>query len=111
MEDFGGISLQNWQIEDKGKKENWLFLNKFFHIAIKITSTLEKLYRDASGGQGLRIIHKDIKPANILINPTTDEIKLIDFSIATLLLREIQFLTNPNILIYSVLLLLFLFYW
>ena len=98
MEDFGGISLQNWLIEDKRKKENWLSLNEFFHIGIKIASTLERLHRDASGGQGLRIIHKDIKPANILINPTTDEIKLIDFSIATLLPREIQFLTNPNIL-------------
>ncbi|MHC0063492.1 trifunctional serine/threonine-protein kinase/ATP-binding protein/sensor histidine kinase [Nostoc sp. UIC 10890] len=91
MEDFGGISLQDWRLGDKGKKENWLSLNEFFHIAIKIASTLERLHRD-------RIIHKDIKPANILINPTTDEIKLIDFSIATLLPREIQFLTNPNIL-------------
>ncbi len=90
MEDFGGISLQDWRLEDKNK-ENWLSLNEFFHIAIKIVSTLEELHRD-------RIIHKDIKPANILINPTTDEIKLIDFSIATLLPREIQFLTNPNIL-------------
>ncbi|MBN3925586.1 ATP-binding sensor histidine kinase [Nostoc sp. NMS4] len=98
MEDFGGISLQDWRLEDKGKKENWLSLSEFFHIAIKIAFTLEGLHRDASGGQGLRIIHKDIKPANILINPTTDEIKLIDFSIATLLPREIQFLTNPNIL-------------
>ncbi|MEH2108802.1 trifunctional serine/threonine-protein kinase/ATP-binding protein/sensor histidine kinase [Nostoc sp.] len=91
MEDFGGISLQDWRLENKGKRENWLSLNEFFPIAIKIASTLEGLHCD-------RIIHKDIKPANILINPTTDEIKLIDFSIATLLPREIQFLTNPNIL-------------
>ncbi|MEH2034715.1 MAG: AAA family ATPase [Nostoc sp.] len=91
MEDFGGIPLQDWRLEDKGKKENWLSLNEFFPIAIKIASTLERLHRD-------RIIHKDIKPANILINPTTDEIKLIDFSIATLLPREVQFLTNTNIL-------------
>ncbi|MEH2249235.1 trifunctional serine/threonine-protein kinase/ATP-binding protein/sensor histidine kinase [Nostoc sp.] len=91
MEDFGGISLQDWRLEDKGKEENWLSLNEFFHIAIKIASTLEGLH-------GNHIIHKDIKPANILINPTTDEIKLIDLSIATLLPREIQFLTNPNIL-------------
>lgn len=91
MEDFGGISLQDWRIENKEKKENCLSLNEFFNIAIKIASTLEGLHRD-------RIIHKDIKPANILINPTTDEVKIIDFSIATLLPREIQFLTNPNIL-------------
>lgn len=98
MEDFGGISLQDWRLEDKQKEENWLSLNEFFPIAIKIASTLEELHRDAYGGLRLRIIHKDIKPANILINLTTDEIKLIDFSIATLMPREIQFLTNPNIL-------------
>ncbi|MBE8986195.1 ATP-binding sensor histidine kinase [Nostoc sp. LEGE 12450] len=91
MEDFGGISLQDWRIENKENKENYLSLNEFFNIAIKIASTLEGLHRD-------RIIHKDIKPANILINPITDEVKIIDFSIATLLPREIQFLTNPNIL-------------
>ncbi len=91
MEDFGGISLQDWRLEDKAKDENRFSLDEFFHIAIKIASILEGLHRD-------RIIHKDIKPANILINPTTNEIKLIDFSIATLLPREIQFVTNPNIL-------------
>jgi predicted ATPase/signal transduction histidine kinase len=91
MEDFGGISLQDWRLENKKKEENWLSLDEFFHIAIKIAFTLEGLHRN-------RIIHKDIKPANILINPTTDEIKIIDFSLATLLPREIQFLTNPNIL-------------
>ncbi|MDZ8188948.1 MAG: AAA family ATPase [Nostoc sp. ChiSLP02] len=88
MEDFGGISLQKWLEDDK---ENKIYVNEFFDIAIKIASILEKLHRD-------RIIHKDIKPGNILINPTTNEIKIIDFSIATLLPREIQFLTNPNIL-------------
>lgn len=91
MEDFGGISLQDWRLENKEKEENRVSLKEFFHIAIKIASILEGLHRN-------RIIHKDIKPANILINPTTDEIKLIDFSIATLLPREIQFITNPNIL-------------
>lgn len=91
MEDFGGICLQKWRLEDKDKKENKILLNEFFNIAIKIASILEGLH-------GNRIIHKDIKPANILINPTTNEIKIIDFSIATLLPREIQFLTNPNVL-------------
>ncbi|MEH2067347.1 MAG: AAA family ATPase [Nostoc sp.] len=91
MEDFGGICLQQWRVEDKDKKENIISLNEFFDIAIKVASILEGLHRD-------RIIHKDIKPANILINPTSGEIKIIDFSIATLLPREIQFLTNPNVL-------------
>ncbi|WGV28843.1 ATP-binding sensor histidine kinase [Halotia branconii] len=91
MEDLGGISLKNWGQGNKGKELNGLGLKEFFHIAIEIASTLEGLHR-------ARIIHKDIKPANILINPNTNEIRLIDFSIATLLPREIQFLTNPNVL-------------
>ncbi|MFN6535300.1 MAG: protein kinase domain-containing protein [Nostoc sp. EkiNYC01] len=88
MEDFSGLSLKDW---GKRKEKDILSLGEFFHIAIQIVSTLEQLHRD-------RIIHKDIKPANILINPSTLEVKIIDFSIATLLPREIQFLTNPNVL-------------
>ncbi|WP_242057728.1 MULTISPECIES: ATP-binding sensor histidine kinase [Nostoc] len=91
MEDFGGISLQKWRLEGEDKKENKISLDEFFDIAIKIAFILEGLHRD-------RIIHKDIKPANILINPTTGEIKIIDFSIATLLPRESQCLINPNVL-------------
>ncbi|WP_260446923.1 protein kinase domain-containing protein [Nostoc sp. 2RC] len=91
MEDFGGISLQKWRLEAKDQKENKISVDEFFDIAIKIASILEGLHRD-------RIIHKDIKPANILINPTTGEIKIIDFSIATLLPRESQCLINPNVL-------------
>ncbi|MEH2339410.1 trifunctional serine/threonine-protein kinase/ATP-binding protein/sensor histidine kinase [Nostoc sp.] len=92
MEDFGGISLQEemgkW---GRGMGENADGLQAFFHIASQIVSILDGLYHN-------RVIHKDIKPANILINPTTKDIRLIDFSIASLLSRETQTLTNPNIL-------------
>ncbi|BAY13635.1 ATP-binding sensor histidine kinase [Calothrix sp. NIES-2098] len=91
MEDCGGISLKDWQLANQRTGKNSVSLEEFFSIAIEITSILEELHRD-------RIIHKDIKPANILIHPTTGEIKIIDFSLATLLPREIQFLTNPNVL-------------
>ncbi|MBE9208117.1 AAA family ATPase [Nostoc sp. LEGE 06077] len=91
MEDFGGISLKEWRLEKYAIGENFLSLNDFFHISIKVTTTLELLHRH-------RIIHKDIKPANILIHPITGELKLIDFSISTLLPKEIQSVTNPNIL-------------
>ncbi|MBD2449157.1 AAA family ATPase [Nostoc sp. FACHB-152] len=83
MEDFGGISLKEWGV---GKK-----LQEFLEIAIALCNTLDILYHE-------RIIHKDIKPANILINPETKQVKLIDFSIASLLPRETQTLVNPNIL-------------
>ncbi|MEA5621564.1 AAA family ATPase [Nostoc sp. UHCC 0251] len=86
MEDFGGISLKEWQT-----RENLPNLRDFLQIAIPLCNALNILYSD-------RIIHKDIKPANILINPETKQVKLIDFSIASLLPRETQTLMNPNVL-------------
>jgi serine/threonine protein kinase len=87
MEDFGGISLQAWT--EQG--ETLPNLRDFLQMTIDITNTLNILCHH-------RIIHKDIKPANILINPQTKQVKLIDFSIASLLPRETQTLINPNVL-------------
>ncbi|MEG4133329.1 serine/threonine-protein kinase PknK, partial [Microcoleus sp. Pol1B3] len=85
MEDFGGISLRDYAQERK------LTLAEILEIAIQITDILDGLYRN-------RVIHKDIKPANVLIHPDTKQIKLIDFSIASLLPRETQEIQNPNVL-------------
>ncbi|MCC5637883.1 AAA family ATPase [Nostoc sp. CHAB 5844] len=85
MEDSGAISLQEYIAKYT------LNLSSFFHIATQIVSILDRLYRH-------QVIHKDIKPANILINHSTKEVKLIDFSIASLLKRETQNPSNPNIL-------------
>jgi predicted ATPase/GAF domain-containing protein len=85
MEDVGGISLDDYT------QANPLTLAEFFHIAIAIVKVLEKLYRN-------RVIHKDIKPQNILILPETKQIKLIDFSISSLLPRETQEIQSPNVL-------------
>ncbi len=89
MEDFGGISLKNYftSVETLYIAS----LQQFLEIAIALCNTLDILYRE-------RIIHKDIKPANVLINPETKQVKLIDFSIASLLPRETQTLINPNVL-------------
>ncbi|MCW5315350.1 AAA family ATPase [Nostoc sp. KVJ3] len=86
MEDFGGISLKDYFANN-----NIASLQEFLQISISLCDTLDILYRH-------RIIHKDIKPANILINPETKQVKLIDFSIASLLPRETQTLISPNVL-------------
>lgn len=86
MEDFGGVSLHEYV--DNG---NFTSVVDVLSIAVKITSILHNLHQN-------RVIHKDIKPANILINPQTKEIKLIDFSIASLLPSETQEIKNPNVL-------------
>ncbi|QLE44276.1 GAF domain-containing protein [Nostoc sp. C052] len=87
MEDFGGISLKDYFANNN----NVASLDEFLQIAISLCDILDILYRQ-------RIIHKDIKPSNILINPETKQVKLIDFSIASLLPREIQTLISPNVL-------------
>ncbi|MEG4302279.1 AAA family ATPase [Microcoleus sp. D3_18a_C4] len=85
MEDFGGISLREYA------QEHSLTLAEILEIAIQITDILHGLYQ-------YRVIHKDIKPANVLIHPETKQVKLIDFSIASLLPRETQEIQNPNVL-------------
>ncbi|MFN6519495.1 MAG: AAA family ATPase [Nostoc sp. CreGUA01] len=89
MEDFGGVSLREWMKTAMESSPN--FLEEFLDIAIALSEILDGLYRH-------RVIHKDIKPANILINPETKQVKLIDFSIASLLPRETQEIQNPNVL-------------
>ena len=64
---------------------------QFLQIAIQLAAVLADL-RDR------QIIHKDIKPQNILINPASGEVKLIDFSIASRLEVETQIEENPNLL-------------
>ncbi|MEH2073349.1 MAG: AAA family ATPase [Nostoc sp.] len=89
MEDFGGISLRDWMDGKMGGKQ--YSLTEFLEIAIALSDILDGLYRH-------RIIHKDIKPANILINPETQQVKLIDFSIASLLPKETLEVHSPNVL-------------
>src|SRR5215471_4519024 len=60
-----------------------LELEIFLRLAAEITSAVGNLHR-----RGL--IHKDLKPANILINRATGEVKLTGFGIASRLPRERQ---------------------
>jgi predicted ATPase/signal transduction histidine kinase/tRNA A-37 threonylcarbamoyl transferase component Bud32 len=85
MEDFGGISLREYT------ENKHLELLAFLHIALQLADILHELYLQ-------RVIHKDIKPANILIHPETKQVKLIDFSIASLLPRETQTILSPKVL-------------
>ncbi|NEP58335.1 MAG: AAA family ATPase [Symploca sp. SIO2G7] len=85
IEDIGGVSLSEYTAN------NQLSLEEFLPLAIQIVQILEGLYL-------YRVIHKDIKPQNILINPQTKQVKLIDFSISSLLPRESQEIVNPNVL-------------
>ncbi|GET38297.1 multi-sensor signal transduction multi-kinase [Microseira wollei NIES-4236] len=78
MEDSGDVSLSDYLANLGAKQsENSLSVDEFLPIALQIAKILSGLYAE-------RIIHKDIKPSNILINPETKQVKLIDFGIASL---------------------------
>ncbi|MFM7278039.1 MAG: ATP-binding protein, partial [Microcystis aeruginosa] len=85
LEDFGGVSLKKWL----GGKT--LALRDFLSLALRIVANLEKIHN-------AKVIHKDINPANIVLNPETRQIKIIDFGIASVLQRENPGLKNPNVL-------------
>lgn len=85
IEDFGAISLARY-IEN-----SQLELNEFLSIGIKICECLEYVHQN-------NIIHKDINPSNIVYNPRTGVIKLIDFGISSEYDFESLPLINPNIL-------------
>ena len=85
FEDIGGISLKQY-LNDRS-----LELGEYLKIAIQLAQTLGELHQR-------RIIHKDIKPSNIIFNPDTFEVKLTDFAIASQLTRETPTISHPNLL-------------
>ena len=86
LEDFGGISLKQWLKQHKN-----LSLKEFLFFAIAIAESLGHIHSQ-------NIIHKDINPTNIVFNPETQNLKIIDFGISTQLSQENPILKNPNVL-------------
>lgn len=81
--DDGGESLDRFVIEQA------LDLYSALDIALKLTATIGQLHK-------LYIIHKDINPSNILWDPKSREIKIIDFGISSELSRETIAVQNPS---------------
>ena len=92
MEDFGAISVAEYvQQQNLCNWINGIDISQFFNIALQIINSLEKLHNH-------QIIHKDIKPQNIIINPQTKQIQLIDFSTTSKLPKETAEIRNPQML-------------
>ncbi|MFB2969626.1 AAA family ATPase [Aerosakkonema sp. BLCC-F183] len=85
LEDFGGTDLKNAIVSQK------ISVRSFLSIAIQLASALAELHKN-------NIIHKDIKPDNIIINTQIGQVKLTDFSIASRLERENSNLSHPHLL-------------
>ncbi len=76
-EDIGGVALR--EILGEGRQEVSWTLN----VAAAVADALVSIH--ASG-----LVHKDINPANVVVNRTDGRIQVIDFDIASRLLRETQ---------------------
>ncbi|MBA3534772.1 MAG: AAA family ATPase [Ardenticatenales bacterium] len=83
LEDIGGIPLKHAQAEHR------LSLGEKIAIAIQITQALATLHDHG-------VMHKDINPTNIVRNPTTGQLKLIDLGLATVLSREQPEVRHPE---------------
>src|SRR5262245_2520534 len=65
-EDRGGVPLDAGPVE----------LGTFFHLAVQLAAILGELHRRD-------VIHKNVQPASILVHPTTRELWLDGFGLAT----------------------------
>ncbi len=85
LEDCGGKSLRHYLA---GKS---IEIPKFLPLAIQVAQTLGELHQN-------QIIHKDIKPSNLIITPNFKQLKITDFSMATRLPREVYQNSNTIVL-------------
>lgn len=84
MEDFGGESLDRLLGAPLG-------VDPFLHLAVHIAAAVADIHRHG-------LVHKDIKPANIIVHALTGEVKLDDFGIASRLPREHKSAESPRLI-------------
>lgn len=68
-----------------------LDLRQMLEISIEIASTVGDIHQH-------HIIHKDLKPQNILVDLKTNKVKIIDFAISTMFSREVHQFISPEML-------------
>ena len=90
LEDFGGESLEQWM---QKRPENFcpMPLSTFLGLAIAMSDILGRIHAAS-------VIHKDINPGNIVLNPDTGVVKIIDFGIATQFNRTNPTFKSPHVL-------------
>ena len=83
LEDFEAESLKIWQ------QQRTFSLDELLTFAIRAADILGKIHRQ-------NIIHKDINPSNIVLNPTSGILKIIDLGISTQFKKQHLTLKNPE---------------
>lgn len=85
MEDTEGTSLKDII------KDERITLDNFFNIALGLSELLLYIHKK-------KVIHKDIKPDNIILDKQFRNIRIIDFGISTRLSKEETKWSAPNVL-------------
>ncbi|MCP4130785.1 MAG: AAA family ATPase [bacterium] len=83
LDDFDGILLSEYIASQNHGLSNSL------QIAVEIIKCIGDLHKKS-------IIHKDIRPQNIIINPETNRVTITGFGIAAEVRRETQTAVNPE---------------
>ncbi|HXV64641.1 MAG TPA: AAA family ATPase, partial [Vicinamibacteria bacterium] len=58
-------------------------ITRFLRLAVSLATSLDEVHKR-------ELIHKDVKPANILVDPATSQVRLMGFGMASRLSREHQ---------------------
>lgn len=85
LEDFGGESLARLV------QRRRLGMREVLDVAVPLVRALAEVHAQ-------HVVHKDVNPSNVVWSPATQQLKLIDFGIATRLSRENPVLRSPEVL-------------
>lgn len=85
LEDIDGQSLRNIIRDEQ------LELSTILRLAIKIVDIVGRIHEQ-------QIIHKDLKPANLIWNRQSDQIQIIDFDLSVRLTNEKQEFQNAGLM-------------
>lgn len=84
-ESFGDSNLKNLI------PQNGFELKEFLSLAIQIVHILGQIHKK-------HIIHKDINPANMIVDTETMQVKITNFGVSSVLSREYQKVVRPNVI-------------
>jgi diguanylate cyclase (GGDEF)-like protein len=85
LEDFGADSLRVLT------RARTFTLEEILAIAVRVADALGEIHAAS-------VMHKDINPTNLVLNPSSGQLKIIDFGISTVLSRENPPIKNPHTL-------------
>jgi PAS domain S-box-containing protein len=83
LQDIGGTTLKKLVADHR------LALGEFLTLALAFAKSLGRVHQH-------HLIHKDINPTNLVVNPDTGKVQIIDFGISSQLLRESTKIQNPG---------------